>query len=81
MRLKVYTAAIALTMLASSTALPLETLLTLDDCITAPEAPCVDIIVNQLIADNDSHPESAANAKHADRIANILAQTPRLEQA
>lgn len=81
MKLKVYTAAIAMTMLASSAAIPSEEQLTLEDCIAAPQAPCVDIIVNQLLAGSDSHPGSPANGEHANRIANMLALTPRLEQA
>ncbi|WP_299475032.1 hypothetical protein [uncultured Roseibium sp.] len=79
--MKVYTAGIALTMFVSSAAIPSETHLTLEDCISAPEVPCVDIIVNQLLAGSDSHPGSPANGEHANRIVNLLALTPRLEQA
>ncbi|MET1412056.1 hypothetical protein ABVF61_07315 [Roseibium sp. HPY-6] len=79
--MKVYTAAMALAMLVSSAAIPSETQLTLDDCIATPQAPCVDIIVNQLLAGSDSHPGAPADGEHANRIANMLALTPRLEQA
>lgn len=53
----------------------------IEACLAEPKAPCVDVFIESLMNDLEQTPERALDGEHVSRIANMLAFSPRLDQA
>ncbi|MET1416436.1 hypothetical protein ABVF61_29490 [Roseibium sp. HPY-6] len=55
--------------------------LSIEACLADPKAPCVDVFIESLMNELEQTPERALDGEHVSRIANMLAFSPRLDQA
>ncbi|WP_299483806.1 hypothetical protein [uncultured Roseibium sp.] len=53
----------------------------IEACLAEPKAPCVDVFIESLMNDLEQKPERALEGEHVSRVANMLAFSPRLDQA